>query len=103
MTQCVCCSKEVQLKPSYEVLRDDSGNVVYEEKSTYFYELDDYVQLSTPVFVYSEPLCKSVAVTLDNATYVQKYFCEECYGYFVQEHVDKLISVLSTFKTQKGN
>lgn len=99
--KCVCCLKQLYKNPSYEVLRDNNGDVVYEEKSTYFYELDDYVPLKSPIFVYNEPLRKSVVLTLDNATYVEKYFCDECYGYFVQEHVDKLVSTLCSFKTPK--
>lgn len=87
--------------PKGNVLRDESGEVLYEDTQLYVHELQEYVPLKKPLFEYTEPLQKRVTLTLNDGEYYDKFFCEDCYGAFLKTTVDELVSTLTNFKSTK--
>jgi hypothetical protein len=99
---CVCCNKEIFLKPKVSmVLKDESESPMMIKKREYFYESDSFIEYEDILVQDLQNREKRVTVICDEKMMIIKSFCEECYVSFIKDKLDGLIETLALFRSKK--
>jgi hypothetical protein len=100
--KCLCCDKEIFLKPKIKLVFDQETNEpIYITKKEYFFEKDDFIEYEDNLIEDLELREKKITMILDEKIMISKSFCEECYLSFFKDKIEELINLLSFFRNKK--
>ena len=100
--KCVCCDKEVFLKPKVKaVFNEETDSLLTIKKREYLYESDSFIEYDDILLEKLEPQEKRIVLICDEKIYINKSFCEECYISFIKDKIDDLIESLASFRSKK--
>lgn len=99
---CVCCDKEIVLKPKVSVIFDsETEQPIVIKKREFFYESDSFVEYDDIMTEDLENREKRITLICDERTMISKSFCEECYISFVKDKLEDLMETLALFRSKK--
>jgi hypothetical protein len=99
---CVCCDKEIFLKPKVSIVFDSETELpITVKKREFFYESDSFIEYEDVMIEDLENREKRVMIICDEKTMITKSFCEECYMSFVKDKIEDLIETLALFRNKK--
>lgn len=99
---CVCCDKEIVLKPKVSVIFDsESEQPMMIKKRDFFYESDSFIEYDDIMTEDLENREKRITLICDEKTMISKSFCEECYISFVKDKLEDLMETLALFRSKK--
>lgn len=99
---CVCCNKEVKLKPKVSIMiNPESESPIMIKKREFFYESDSFIEYEDVMTSDLENRERRITLICDEKTMISKSFCEECYISFVKDKVEDLMEMLSLFRSKK--
>jgi len=100
--KCMCCDKEVKLKPKVSIMMNpETESPIMIKKREFFYENDSFIEYEDIMTEDLENRERRITLISDEKTMISKSFCEECYISFVKDKVEDLIETLSLFRSKK--
>lgn len=100
--KCVCCDKEVFLKPKIKtIFNQETDELLTVKKREYLHESDSFIEYDDILFEKLEPQERRVTLICDEKVYITKSFCEECYISFIKDKIDEIIESLASFRSKK--
>ena len=100
--KCVCCDKEIVLKPKISIVFDSkTESPIMINKRDFFYESDSFIEYEDVMVEDLENREKRVTIICDEKTMITKSFCEECYISFVKDKLEDLMETLALFRNKK--
>jgi hypothetical protein len=100
--KCVCCEKEIFLKPKVSmVFNSENNDPIITKKREYVHESDSFVEYNDILIKDLENREKRITVICDEKIMITKSFCEECYINFIKDKLEDLMENLATFRNKK--
>lgn len=100
--RCVCCNKEIVLKPKISIIiNEETNSPIMIKKREYLFETDSIIEYEDVMTQDLEDREKRITLIYDEKIMITKSFCEECYVIYIKDKLEDLINVLARFRSKK--